>query len=246
MKTQRNKYVAALGAALLLTTASFTANALPSLQLDIVDGYYDNSTETVVTGSNQFSLVAYGVNGSINIDNEYFISIAVTPQIGPVLVDFGSFEFGGITYDMNSMVYGTPPVEAAFLQEKDGGDLGPHNVYPTLFTEVEFKFNANQTRSGVDTQYVTGTDPLLNSGSALFYKLFDVDVSNLLAGFQLHFDLYNTAVKRGGDIDVDDFAPFSHDAATVTVPEPAPLVLLGLGMLMLAFTTGRKRLSTQA
>ncbi len=242
-----NKYAAHLGAGLLLTVASFTANALPSLQLDIVDGYYDNSTETVVTGSNQFSLVAYGVNGSIDINDDYFISIAVTPQIGPVLVDFGSFKFGNVTYDMTSMVYGTPPVEnTAFLQEKDGGDLSPHDVYPTLFTEVGFKFNANQTRSGVDTQYVTGTDPQLNSGSALFYKLFDVDVSNLLAGFQLHFDLYNTAVKRGGDIDVDDFAPFSHDAATVTVPEPAPLVLLGLGMLMLAFTTGRKRLSTQA
>ena len=44
-----------------------------------------------------------------------------------------------------------------------------------------------------------------------------LDVSGLPNGMGLHFDLYNETVKNLDivDIDVKDFAPFSHDAEYV-------------------------------
>jgi hypothetical protein len=241
-----NKHFFKYLAGLAVSVVTLSVQAVPTLQLDIIGGVYDNSDETIVTSANQFSLVAYGGGSKFDLNDDYFISIALTPQIGPDLVDFGSFSFAGNTYDMYSMVYGSPPIEnGAFLQPHDDGDLPPHGVFPTLFAEYQFNFSSLQTSASVNTQDVTGSDPTSNPGNALFYMLFNVDISNLFAGFDLHFDLYNTAVKRGGDIDVDDFAPFSHDAGTrdrtvAEVPEPAPLMLLGLGMLVLALVSRRR------
>lgn len=232
-------------AGLAISAVTLSVHAVPTLQLDIVGGEYDNTSETVVTTSNQFSLVAYGGGGNnFDLNDDYYISIALTPQTGPDLVDFGSFSFAGNTYDMYDMVYGVPPIENTnFLQPSDGGDLGQHGVYPTLYAEYGFNFSSAQTSGLVNTQDVTGSDPTSNTGNDLFYMLFNVDISNLLDGFELHFDLYNSVVKRGGDIDADDFAPFSHDAGTVAdVPEPAPLMLLGLGMLVLALASRRSKL----
>ena len=229
---------------LALALAAISAQAIPTLQLDIVGGTYDTGTETIVTSSNQFDLVAYGGGRKFVLNDDYFISIALTPQVGPALVDFGSFSFGGITYDMYDMVYGIPPIENAdFLQPTDAGDLSPHGVFPTLYAEYQFNFSAAQQSGSVNTQTVTGSDPTQNPGTSLYYKLFNVDTTNLLAGFELHFDLYNSSLRRGTDIDIDSFAPFSHDAATVPgveVPEPAPLMLLGLGMLIFALMARRK------
>jgi hypothetical protein len=230
-----------------MSAVSLSVQAVPTLQLDIVGGVYDNDTETVVTSSNQFSLVAYGGGRKLDLNDDYFISIAVTPQIGPDLVDFGSFSFGGMTYDMYDMVYGVPPIENSnFLQPHDGGDLSPHGIYPTMYAEYDFNFSSAQKSASVNTQDVTGSDPTTNPGNKLFYMLFNVDISNLLAGFNLHFDLYNSSVKTGIDIDIDSFAPFSHDAGTTRivteVPEPAPLMLLGLGMLALALVSRRSRI----
>ncbi len=250
MQNNLVKNLVVLGGSLLLLLSTYTASALPSLQLDIIDGVYVGGTEeTIVTTSDDFTLVAYGLDGSINLASDYYISIAITPQSGPTLVDFGSFVFGGVTYDMNDVVYGYPPIEnTAFLQPKDPKDLSSHSVFPTLYAEFEFNFVAGQTSAAVNTQDVTGSDPTLNPGSALYYKLFAVDLSNLADGFGLHFDLYNTRVRTVSDIDVNDFAPFSHDAASSEireVPEPGTLMLLGLGMLIIVtFTTGRRLLST--
>jgi len=241
-----NKHFFKYLAGLAVSVVTLSVQAVPSLQLDIIGGVYDNSDETIVTSANQFSLVAYGGGSKFDLYDDYYISIALTPQIGPDLVDFGSFSFAGNTYDMYSMVYGTPPIENTdFLQPHDGGDLGQHGVFPTLYAEYQFNFSSLQTRDEVNTQDESGTDPTSNPGSDLFYMLFNVDISNLLAGFDLHFDLYNSSVKRGTDIDVDDFAPFSKDAATrdrtvAEVPEPAPLMLLGLGMLVLALVSRRR------
>ncbi len=67
-----------------------------------------------------------------------------------------------------------------------------------------------------------------------YYKvmLLIVDTSLLDSDYAIHFDLYNTKLKSNGDIDVTQFAPFSHDAQGCTncVPvsdsEPSTLILL--------------------
>ena len=65
--------------------------------------------------------------------------------------------------------------------------------------------------------------------------------NTLLSLVLLHFDLYNQAVKDCAarnsttpctDVDINSFAPFSHDAQVNQVPEPsvAVLMLAGLGL----------------
>jgi len=73
----------------------------------------------------------------------------------------------------------------------------------------------------------SGTDATFGSWTkTLKYVPFLVDVSGMAEGYGLHFDLYNEkayTTARGnnpaGDIDADDFAPFSHDASSGTKRE---------------------------
>jgi hypothetical protein len=76
----------------------------------------------------------------------------------------------------------------------------------------------------------------------MYFASFDVDVSSLAPGHEIHFDLYNTSIKNG-DIDVSKFAPFSHDAETnsTPVPEPGTLLLMGAGLTGLYFSRKLKR-----
>lgn len=215
---------------------SLTAMAIPTLQLNIEGGVYQASDETIVTSSSQFTLDAFARVESFDlvIDQPVYLSVAITPKSGPDPVDFGSFKVDGNSYDMNSpdLMYGVPPVENA-AAIFDGGDLGKHEIFETLFLEIEFYFNAASTVEAFNTQDEAGNVPVATSdGTGMYIKTFDIDTSGLLEGFELHFDLYNTKVKNNSsDLDIDDFAPFSHDAATV--PEPHTITLLVLGMLML-------------
>lgn len=72
----------------------------------------------------------------------------------------------------------------------------------------------------------------------MHYYDFSFDVTALaLAGYQLHFDLYKTGTGNGGtsDLDIVDFAPFSHDAQSgPPVPEPATMLLVGSGLIGIA------------
>ena len=264
MKSMQNirKYlgIAATGALLLSTTIA--VRALPVLQLGIIGGSYEN--ETVVTYDNTFTLVAYGLkdgtqnqNGkTVDISKDYYISVAITPQqeLQIPTPDIGSFDFGGVTYDASDLIYGTSPLDDA-MQGWDAGDLPKHGIFATYFIQSPaFSFSGAPTSSFVNVQDDPGFDPTANSGDTLYYRMFDVDASNLAAGYFLHFDLYNTNVLEyqectNGplsqrecselvDMDAGDFAPFSHDAAYV--PEPAPLALMGIGLLALVFTSRRK------
>jgi len=226
------------------------AIATPALQLDIVSDntFYDTADETITTSSDLFTLYAYGntANGNgaeADFTQEHYISFAISPRGTTAGTDFGSFSVNGTSYNTADMSYGVPPFESNILF--DGGDLARHDIFDTLFTEIAFNFDIAQTRSDSNTENTPGTNPLLNSGNEMAYVGFDVDTSDLLSGFELHFDLYNTRIRGGGDIDRDDFAPFSHDAATVassgTVPPfplPAPnaMALLGLGLLGLVIS----------
>lgn len=212
--------------------------ALPMLQLDIAGGSYDGSTETVVTGAKQFDLIA--LLNSRSTAGKYYLSMALTPVTSKP-ADYGFFKVNGQTVDVTAdMLYGTPPAE--LYLPSDPGDLPTHSIYPTYFFEYAFYFNPAKTTSAYDVQDEAGRG-LVGSGD-LFYQTFALDVSGLKAG-GLHFDLYNED-NNWLDVDVDKFAPFSHDAEYVrgttpeAVPEPGTLGLMGLGLAGIALFARRR------
>ena len=239
----------------LLVLSSVSAYATPTLQLDIANGAYNWGDESVVTNSNSFNLYAYALtaNGSgtvADFSKEYYVSIAILGQGVSSTTDFGSFVFDGITYSndtssSHALVYGAPPLDDVDLGIWDSGDLQKHGVFPTLYTQTGFYFDTSKTRNEVNVQDTPGTP--ISSGDAIAYQGFTVDTSGMKSGYELHFDLYNEDIIKSettGDItnvDVGDFAPFSHDAETVPsdipvppqgfVPEPQTLALFGLGLI---------------
>lgn len=218
----------------------------PTLQLDIAGGGYDYGTETIVSSSDTFRLYALITPDSSNtLSDTYYISAALTPQVKSG-ASLGSFVFNGTTVNATSnMYYGVPPFEANLAF--DSGDLSKHSIFPTYFKEFSFQFSSANRIASYNSQDRAQSGGAINtaykSNGSMYYAMFDVDVSSLAPGYEVHFDLYNTAVKCGGDVDKTAFAPFSHDAqsGTTTVPEPATLVLLGTGMTALYFSRKLRR-----
>lgn len=240
--------------------------ALPNLQLDIFQGTYDSVDQTVVTSNKQFTLYAYCLlNNPDACTKKYYISIAVTPKGTSTGTDFGNFKIGSTTYTSNQLTFGTPPLADLDAGASDPGDLSSHGIFPTLFTEYEFTFNKSLTRKGINVQDNPGM-PLNFSTSKenLTYFSFNFDVSGLKDNYNLHFDLYDVDFKQTcdrikglnqnckiTDVDINSFAPFSHDAGTIArnnndggpsdfnpleIPEPSLLTglitIAGIGGLL--------------
>lgn len=237
------------GCVLSLGTA---AMAVPSLQLDIGGGTYDAVSETIVASSNPFTLyaLAKGDAATFDFSRDYYISASIFPPPDSSGENLGSFTFAGTTVNATAdMVFGTPPLEANL--DFDAHDLSKHGVFPTFFKEFEFNFVSSQVSDEYNTEDDAGDGPLIHPGAGLFYFSFIVDVSTLDAGSIVHFDLYNTKAKSG-DVDRDDFAPFSHDAESGAsegpgtppdpnpVPEPLTTALAGLALLGLGFSATRR------
>lgn len=222
-KLSKTFAVAVLGA-----VAVQTSWAIPTLQLDIAGGQYVGGTEeSTLSVSPAFTLEALVLSSYLSLDpsKTYYLSAAITPKTSvPLTADFGSFTINGTSYDStHGMTWGTPPVDAS-----QPGDLGSHDIYDTHYAEIAFTFAGSDIIAAYDTQ--TG-----GSGSGnINRKTFQVDASGLAEGYEVHFDLYNTKIKKGVDV-VDQFAPFSHDA--VSAPDTGSTVALlgaalaGLGTL---------------
>jgi hypothetical protein len=260
---------ALLGAGLLVSASE--ASAAPVLQLDILGGQYDHATQTIVATDREFTLIAILTpDPSLSLTPEQYFSeiiylaAAVTPQVHSS-ADLGSFDLdgtdlvgqtpatsespGGTVRVTGDMVYGNPPVENLEAhQPYDSGDLAPHGIYDTYFTEFAFRFNQANQMATYDTHLEH--DPNRTSipaGTGSYYAAFTVNTENLARGYQIHFDAYaarlrNCAISGAcSDEDIKLSAPFDRDAESAPVPEPASLLLLGTGLFMGARAIRRMR-----
>ncbi len=252
MKTSASRIaLAALIGVAGLTSLPRDANAIPTLQLGIAGGIYDSTTETVLSSGLSFALYAFLLpNTSNTIGDTYYLSMAVTPQISTP-ANLGSFTYNSNTVNVTSdMTYGNPPIDA-FSSSKDSGDLAPHSIFSTYFKETGFSFGSGSQSAAFNTQDYPSWGP--QSGSGMYYKLFNIDTSNLASGYAIHFDLYNTKLcanskgSCGGttDTDITQFAPFSHDAQSATsvtaIPEPETYAMLLAGLGLLGFAMRRRK-----
>lgn len=215
----------------LLAVGAPVAHAVPALQLDIAGGFYDTTTQTIMTSADSFTLYALldPTARGVSATGTYYVSVALEPVTSGA-ANLGSFTFNGTNVNATSgMTYGTPPIELGGVATTDPGDLASHGMYPTYFREFSFTFNPLNTSGVYNTAETPGG---IHAGSGLLYAAFQVDRSLLNSPYQLHFDLYSESF-RNGDTDINKFAPFSHDAGTTTrgVPEPSVALLMGIGLV---------------
>jgi hypothetical protein len=225
-----------------------TAEALPSLQLGPgSDGTwtYDTVTQTWVTPSSSFELVAFanatsadGGRGGYAWDAAgagtqlAYLVVSAIP-----MVDYDGFDItiqnDGGTLAILDSGFGTPPLA-------DPNDLAPHGIFDTWFEIYAIEFDGALT-SIWDTQSQSGPS---NNPAQGFAETFSISVDGLASGVDgVHFDLFTltgdgTYSLAGGGI-ARDFAPFSHDAQAV--PEPQSALLFGVGGLIASAALRRRR-----
>jgi hypothetical protein len=231
--------------------------------LDIKNGVYvGGDDETIFATSNPFTLYALnqGAGGGT-----FYVSMALVPKLAPPGGDFGSFKYAldsdnsGTVNGSESwqtvlvsgdMTYGTAPLELlSSIQGWDAGDLAKHGIFETYFIEVGFSFNDALKTTPYNSADGSTTGLTADPSGTMLFMPFLLDLSGLDLDYALHFDLYNTQTKtlvenlgKGQkveltDVDVNGFAPFSHDAQSGNrVPDGGTTLLL-LGVALAGLST---------
>jgi hypothetical protein len=222
------------GAALL--SSAVAGFALPTLQLDIPGGVFNTTDNTTYSTSGHFDLVAL-LSGTLDPSRTYYISAAITPRIGQgEPAPNGAFQMGSTVFSVANLQYGTPPANVT-----SGKTLPAHEIFPTYYGQYAFNFDALHTVPAYDV--ATGK----SAGGSLYAFTLSVDTSPLLAGYGLHFGLFDEKIDDKGNWTVDDFAPASHDAQSITNTTTntvsdtgATVALFGLALVGLAFVPKRQ------
>ena len=217
---------------LALILAPLPAFGIPTLQLITDPGVYDTTTQTWITSAADFTLSAFAVDPT----DDAILCVALSEDLfyldasNNVVFEPGtSITIDGVTLTAADFVYGLPPI-STINPDGGGGDLGPHEIYPTAFAEIVIDIDAAGT--------IFDTQPLSGGGFGSYQDgyIYDFAITDAVAG--IHFDLY----ILDDEDRILDKAPFSHDAETGTppVPEPMTLLLLGSGLASIAVLKRRK------
>lgn len=248
------RFVSVVIATLILP--QLQAKAVPFIQLDVIGGSYDQETETIISNESDATIIALATpRGTYTaadvLSSTSFLSIAALKDNGDAvsLSDlFGTLiDIEGVAITENDFWVGTPPIESG------DNTLGPHGVYDTAFAEFMFQFASGNTTSTYNSEDAAGASTLYDGGSGSFFKTFNVSISQLAAGINLHFDLYTTKNVEGGGPERDKFAPYSHDAElrlalspeteldSIQVPEPDSIIIFVSALLIIVTSSIRSR-----
>jgi hypothetical protein len=113
-----------------------------------------------------------------------------------------------------------------------------HGIFNTFYAEIPFVFSSNSKAKAYDVQKQPGV-PESDPNGEFYYQSFNVDVSNMGVGYNVHFDLYDEIIhgKKASVV----FAPFSHDVESNHLVPDGGTTLVFLGAAMTSLMAFRRK-----